>query len=90
MAALNGKIRLLKNMRKDLFQNLKSNLLALKVYVLDHIAEEVSRFGALDVLEVFQFEHLHYIVMKILRMTSMRRSNTLEEAVMSWNMSDRS
>lgn len=81
-------IRRLKMVAKNLFEDLEDfNLFTLKFHMLDHIAEDVSRFGALNFVDASPFEHFNYVIKKFIRMTSMRRGSTLGEAVKVINSS---
>lgn len=56
------------------------NPFALKLHMLDLIVEDVSRFGTLNFLDASPFEHSNYVIKKFIRMTSMQRGSTMEEA----------
>lgn len=63
------------------------NLSKLKFHIVDHIPEDPSWFGAINVLDTSPFEHSNYFIKKIINETSMRHSSTLEVAAKAMNPS---
>lgn len=50
------------------------SLLVLKFHLLLYLAEDVLWFGDLSVLDPLPFDHFHYIMKRLMRMTSMRKA----------------
>lgn len=55
--------------------------------MLDHIIENISRFGALNVLDAFLFGHFNFTIRTFIREMSMRWDSTLDEALKLINSS---
>lgn len=58
-----------------------SGLFTLKFHLLDHMVEDMERFGSLQVLDASAFEHYNTDIKAAIRRTSQRKSSCMEEAV---------
>lgn len=56
------------------------NVLYLEFQKREHVVEEVSRFGALNLIDASRFEHFHHIFKKFVPSKTMERRSILEEA----------
>jgi len=75
-------IKVFKSTASNLFGTLEDlNLFTLKFHNLDHIAEDVARFGDLSLLDASPYEHFNFTLKQFIRMTSMRKQTTISEAV---------
>lgn len=52
-----------------------------KVHMLDHVVEDVKRFGDLRLVGASRSENLYFLMEKCIRMTSMREASTCNETV---------
>lgn len=67
---------------KNLFAELEHfNLFTVKFLVLDYILEDVFWFGALNFKDASPFEHISFTIKKFVTTTSMKRGNSMKEAV---------
>lgn len=79
---LEQKVRMLKRSAKELFEHLEEvNLFTLKFHMLDHVSNDLYKFGILSFLDASAYEHFNFTIKKFIRMTSMRKLTTIEEAV---------
>lgn len=64
-------IRRLKILANNLFEEFED-------FNLDHITENLSRFGSLTILDASPYEYFNYFLIAVIEMTSMRCGTTLE------------
>lgn len=75
-------IVILKTCCKKLLGHLADvNLFTLKFYMIDHIVEDLSKFGDLSYLEASLYEHFIVTVGTFIKMTSMRKTCTMNKSV---------
>lgn len=73
---------------KNLFEDLEClNLFPFKIHMVDHIAEDLSRFSAPEFLDVSSFEHINYVIKKFHTDDITYLGSTLEESVKMMNAS---
>ena len=85
---LSDEVLSFKKKATDVLGNLDDiNLFTLKFHLLDHLCNDLARFGDLSLLDASPFEHFNYVIKSFIRMTSMRKSTTIEEAIRIMNTS---
>lgn len=80
--ALVHNLEILSRTAKEIFGTLdKTSLLPLQIYMLEHVEEDLRRFGDIGCLEAFVFEHFTFVVMSNLNTSSSKKGSTHEESV---------
>lgn len=57
------------------------NIVKFKVYMLDHISEDLGRYGDILAVDASSLEHFNFTAKYSIIMTSMRKRTTISEAV---------
>lgn len=63
------------------------NLVTLKFRMLQHIAEDLQRFGNVGYLDQFLGEHFSFVMKMYLKMSPLRKGSTFKEEVQAMNSS---
>lgn len=85
---LNVNIRRLKRLTRDVLQHFQDiNAFTLPFNGLDHIGEDVSRFGALNFLDASPYKNFKFLIKKPTRIPTVRRRKTHTEPLRVINKS---
>lgn len=79
---LRGEIREFKSVVEGAFaSHCPSGLYTLKYHLLDHLVEDLERFGSISFMDAGPFEHFNVVIKQSYRMTSRRLTTRMDETV---------
>lgn len=73
-------------LKGEIFENMEDiDLFTLKFYMLEHMVEKRVRFCLASYIGTYHCQHFNFVINKLIRMNSMRKTRSLKEKVKLFN-----